>query len=204
MMKPHVVLAAFITLIAVFSSYAVAMAFSRLRFDQNEVERLAEGEVIVRVVQSDSGRKRSVQGAVLIDSHPRHIWKIMLDCDQTPAFVPGLKSCRLLQKDDTTEIIEHQVKFTWLLPKVSYVFRATYQLFQRIDFEKISGDLKEFEGYWVLDQIDGSQKTIVLYSVYLDPGFFVPQWLVRKVLKKDLPAILIALRNRVSTLSPVK
>lgn len=203
-MKPHVVLAAFIVLIAVISSSAAGMAFSRLRFDQNELERLSEGEVLVRVVRSDNGREKSVQAAVLIDSHPRHIWKIMLDCNNAPAFVPGLKSCKLLEKRETTEIIEHQVKFTWLLPKVSYVFRATYQHFKRIDFEKISGDLKEFKGHWVLDQMEGSQKTIVLYSVYLDPGFFVPQWLVRKALKKDLPAVLLALRNRVAALSSVK
>jgi hypothetical protein len=37
----------------------------------------------------------------------------------------------------------------------------------------------------------------VRYRVYLDPGFLIPQWLVRNSLKSDIPAVLTALRNKV-------
>ncbi len=94
------------------------------------------------------------------------------------------------------------MKFTWLLPTTTYVFRAEYQEFSRIDFKKVSGELKELEGTWILEPINDGQNTYVIYSVYLDPGFFVPQWLVRHILRGDLPELLMALRNRVSELYP--
>ena len=42
-----------------------------------------------------------------------------------------------------------------------------------------------------------SGQTLVRYRVFLDPGFWVPQWLVRTSLKADLPAVLTALRTKV-------
>jgi hypothetical protein len=38
---------------------------------------------------------------------------------------------------------------------------------------------------------------VVEYEMYLDPGFWIPQWLVTRTLRKDLPAALSGLRERV-------
>jgi glutathione reductase (NADPH) len=44
----------------------------------------------------------------------------------------------------------------------------------------------------------------IQYEVYLDPGFWVPQALVRHSLRKDLPAVLEALRTRVEGLDAAR
>jgi hypothetical protein len=46
----------------------------------------------------------------------------------------------------------------------------------------------------VLDK-DG-EYTVAHYSVELAPGFWVPHWIVRSALKRDLPKMLRALRTR--------
>ena len=163
---------------------------------------MGKGEVVIRVDQSEGVQKRRVQAAILIKGLAHQIWKVMTDCDGAPEFVPGLRSCRVLQHDHQSEVIEHRVKFSWFLPTVTYVFRAEYQEFSRIDFKKVGGELKELEGTWILEPYNHRQETYVIYSVYLDPGFFVPQWLVRQILRGDLPGLLTALRNRVSELYP--
>lgn len=171
------------------------------RFGETELAKLAKGEVIVRADQFANKNEGRVQTAILIDSSARQIWDVMIDCDRAPEFVPGLKSCMVLQSNRNTKIIEHQVKSSWLLPMVTYIFQENYEEFMRIDFKRIRGDLKAFEGSWVLEEVNGGKQTIVVYSVFLDPGFWVPKSLIRQKLRKTLPNILLALRDRVSELS---
>ena len=170
------------------------------RLDQADLARLSRGEVIVQTDQSENGQKGRVEAAILIRSPAAQIWSVMVDCDHASEFIPGLKSCHVMQHGEDAEIIQHRVRFSWLIPTVTYVFRANYDRFKRVDFKRISGDLRELEGSWILERVDDGHQTIVIYSVYIDPGFFIPQWLVRVILRKNLPDLLSAVRNRVSEL----
>jgi hypothetical protein len=40
---------------------------------------------------------------------------------------------------------------------------------------------------------------VVEYDVYVDPGFWIPKALVTRSLRKDLPAALAGLRDRVES-----
>jgi hypothetical protein len=163
--------------------------------------RLADGEIIVRTAFDAHERKGRVYAAVRIRATADVIWNVMTNCQDAVSFVPGLKRCRRLESapDGSWEIIEHEVKYSWLLPTVHYVFRADYQRPHRIDFHRVSGDLKDQEGTWRLEESADSSATIVEYEVYLDPGFWVPEALVRHTLRRDLPAVLRALRDRVES-----
>ncbi|MGD9308973.1 MAG: SRPBCC family protein, partial [Desulfosarcina sp.] len=141
--------------------------------------------------------KGTVEATILIDAPASRIWSIMLDCSQIPTFVPGVEHCEVLDSGQNWEIIRHDVKWIWFFPQISYVFRARYQPNRQIDFVRIEGDLRDMQGRWQLTPMPDSAKTRVCYSVYVDPGFLVPQWLVRSALKTDLPAVLTALRRKV-------
>jgi len=166
-------------------------------------QRLANGEVVVQTAAADDpehpyGR---VRAAVWIRAPAEMIWSVITDCAQTPAFVPGLRSCRRINRepDGRWEDIEHVVKYSWLFPSIRYVFRAEYDWPHRIDFRRVSGDLKEEEGRWLLLPTRDASTTVVEYEMYLDPGFWVPQALVTRALRKDLPAALRGLRDRVQS-----
>jgi Polyketide cyclase / dehydrase and lipid transport len=166
--------------------------------------RLAAGEVVVQAASeidptAPRGRARA---AVRINASPQVIWSVMTDCQQAIVFVPGLKRCRRLDgaPDGRWENIEHEVRYSWLLPTVRYVFRADYDRPRRIDFHRISGDLKAEEGTWLLTQTADGTGTVVQYDVYVDPGFWIPQFLVMRSLHQDLPAALSGLRDRVEHL----
>ena len=168
--------------------------------DPGVQRRLAAGEVVVQAVSgADPERPRgAVRAAVRIDAPADTIWKIMTDCQQVQTFVPGLKRCRRVDgaADGSWADIEHEVRYSWMLPTVDYVFRAHYDRPRRIDFRRISGDLKEEEGAWLLMPAADGSATIVEYEVYLDPGFWIPHFLVTRSLRKDLPAALTGLRER--------
>jgi uncharacterized protein YndB with AHSA1/START domain len=174
--------------------------------DSDIQRRLASGEVVVQTgsaIDPDRPRGR-VRAAVLIRARPEAVWAVMTDCRQTPLFVPGLRRCRRLEgaPDGRWEEIEHEIRYSWFMPTVRYVFRADYERPHRIDFHRISGDLKEEEGTWLLTPTPDGAATVVEYEMYLDPGFWIPQMLVSHTLRKDLPAILTGLRERVEQPPP--
>jgi uncharacterized protein YndB with AHSA1/START domain len=164
--------------------------------------RLAAGEVIVQAANAfDAAAPRgSVRAAVRIPAPAETVWDVMTDCTQAPLYVPGLKRCRRIDgaPDGHWEDFEHEVRYSWLLPAVRYVFRAEYQRPHRMSFHRISGDLKAEEGTWLLTQTPDGASTVVEYEVYLDPGFWIPQFLVARMLRKDVPAVLSGLRERVA------
>jgi hypothetical protein len=169
--------------------------------DADVQRRLAGGEVVVETVAAtDPDRPWGrVRAAVLVRARPEAIWAVMTDCRQALRFVPGLKQCRRLvgAPDGSWEDIEQEINSAWYLPTVRSVFRADYVRPHRIDFHRISGDLKREEGTWVLTATPDGAATVVEYEMYLDPGFWIPQALVNRTLRKDLPAALTGLRERV-------
>ena len=164
-------------------------------------ERLAAGEVVVSAPKEvDASHPRGqVRAAVLIKADPDAVWRVMTDCAQALKFVPGLRKCRVVQSapDGSWADIEQEVRYSWLLPVVHYVFRAQYDRPHRIDFHRISGDLKEQQGTWLLTAEPATGATLVEYEVYVEPDFWIPHFLVTRSLRKDLPAVLAGLREHV-------
>jgi uncharacterized protein YndB with AHSA1/START domain len=163
-------------------------------------QRLAAGEVVVQSPGAVDPRhpRGWVRAAVRIRASAETVWRVVTDCAQAEAFVPGLRRCRRIDAapDGSWADIEHEVRYSRLLPSVDYVFRAQYQRPFHIDFRRVSGDVKEEEGAWSLSESAGGSETVVEYEVYLDPGFWIPHFLVMRSLRKDLPTALSNLRER--------
>ena len=176
---------------------AAAATVSQWLTDPAIQQRLASGEVVFAANLIDPAQPRGrVRAAVRIGAPPEAIWSAVTDCQQALSFIPGLRHCRRVDgaPDGSWQDVEHEVRYSWLLPSVRYVFRARYHPPYRIDFHRISGDLKQEEGTWLLTPTPDGHGTVVEYEVYIDPGFWVPQALVTHSLRKDIPAVLIGLR----------
>ena len=164
-------------------------------------QRLAAGEVVVATSAIDPAHPRGrVRAAVRIPATPEAIWKIVTDCHEALSFVPGLRHCRLVEgaADGSWQDVEHEMRYSWLLPTVRYVFRADYDRPHRIDFHRVSGDLKEEEGTWLFTPTTDGVGTVVEYEVYVDPGFWIPQALVAHTLRRDTRTVLTSLRQCVA------
>src|SRR5215472_5672808 len=194
---------ALVTLIGLAAPLASAAAPAEASWvvDAEVQRRLAAGEVVVEAATaSDAGGSRGrVRAAVLIKAEPKAIWPVLIDCREALRFVPGLKLCRRVDgaPDLRWQDIEQEIHYSWVLPNVHNVLRADCIPPRRIDFHRISGDLKQEEGTWLLTPTADGSATVVEYEMYLDPGFWIPQWLVTRTLRKDLPAALSGLRERV-------
>lgn len=169
--------------------------------DEAVQQQLAAGQVAVRILLDSDDSPIQVHAAVKINASPEVIWRVLTDCDHAANFIPGVKRCRRVQSapDGSWDIIEQEAKYSWLMPSVTCVVRADYKSPERIDFKRLSGDLKDERGDWVLESAatrSSNDATIVEYELYVDPGFWIPRVLLRHSLRTELPAALAALRTR--------
>jgi Polyketide cyclase / dehydrase and lipid transport len=172
--------------------------------DQTVQRQLADGQVAVHVAFDGDGSRVLVNAAVRIKASPEVIWGVLTDCAHAASFIPGVKSCRRVQAapDGSWEIIEQESKYSWLMPSVTTVVHADYKRPQRIDFNRVSGDLKDEQGTWLLENgaHRPSDAVTVEYELHVDPGFWVPRVLVRHSLRTELPAALAAMRARAESI----
>ena len=172
--------------------------------DQTVQRQLADGQVAVHVAFDGDGSRVLINAAVRIKASPEIIWGVLTDCDHAASFIPGVKSCRRVQAapDGSWEIIEQESKYSWLMPSVTTIVHADYKRPQRIDFNRVSGDLKDEQGTWLLEKEAHrpSEVVTVEYELHVDPGFWVPRVLVRHSLRTELPAALAAMRARAESL----
>ena len=67
----------------------------------------------------------------------------------------------------------------------------------RIDFELVEGNLRNMEGGWRFRQLENEPAYILTHEIRIRPGFPVPRWLLRRILRQDIPDMLACLRGLV-------
>jgi ribosome-associated toxin RatA of RatAB toxin-antitoxin module len=144
---------------------------------------------------SIEGNVRAVTASVQIRAAPELIWRVLTSCADAVRFVPGLVSCSVTQKadDDSWANVQHVIKYSWYVPRLTYEFRVDMRRPVRIDFQRTSGDLDSLKGSWNLRA--NGRFTQVTYEAQSQLGFWVPQWLVRLAAKRDLPKMMRRLRD---------
>jgi hypothetical protein len=159
-------------------------------------EAAVAGDIQVSVSLDSAEQSGSASATVTIHATREVVWKLITSCPESVKMVPGLEVCDVLETapDQSWQKIRHVMDYSWYVPKITYVIRASYDPPSKVTIERLSGDLRTLRGSWELQK--NGDYTVAHYSVDLAPGFWVPHWIVRSVLRKDLPRMLRALRSR--------
>jgi hypothetical protein len=154
------------------------------------------GDIEVGVVLDAGEQSGTASATVRIHARREVVWSLITSCQEALALVPGLVGCDVLETapDQSWQRIRHVMNYSWYVPKLTYEFRASYDEPTRVSIERTSGDLKTLKVSWTL-RTDGDY-TVAHYMVDLAPGFWVPHWIIRVALRRDLPKMLRALRTR--------
>ena len=152
------------------------------------------GDQPLAVVLGAGEQSGEARATIRIHAKRDIVWALLTSCAEAIKIVPGLDVCEVRQTapDRSWSILHQVMEYSLLLPRVAYDVRATYERPESIAFERISGDLITLRGSWRL-QSDGDY-TIAHYVFAFEPGFWVPHWMVRAALKRDLPKMLRSLR----------
>jgi hypothetical protein len=159
-------------------------------------ESAQQGDLDIAVSLDAGEQSGSARASVKIHAPREVVWSLITSCAEELKLVPGLVGCDVLETapDRSWQRIRHAMNYSWYAPRLVFEVRATYDQPSRVSIERIAGDLRILRGSWEL-QSDGGD-TIAHYAVDLAPGFWVPHWIVRGALRRDLPKMLRALRTR--------
>ncbi len=182
-----------------FSLAIAAGARAAAQPDLSWVDRdaVARGEIIVNADRGDRPLTVLVRIAAEVKATPTAIWKILTACEVAPEYVPNVVSCKKVEELDggRADMFVQTIKPIFFLPTFEHVFRLDYTPYSRIDVHRVSGPIEHMEGsWWLLPQENGS--ILLVYDVAVDPGLPIPRFLVRATMKRDLPKIVQAVRER--------
>lgn len=163
---------------------------------------LSSGAVAVHTIFNGRSSRGTVEAAIRIHASAREIWPLITQCRYAAWLIPGLRRCRTLDTapDGSWADIEHVIQYSLLTPTMRSVFRAEFHPPYRMDFHRIGGDFKHEAGSWNLLPLTVDTTTVV-YRVSLQPGFWIPRFVVRRMLHKQLPTALRSLRKHAQALA---
>ena len=162
------------------------------------------GDIEVAVALDAGEQSGSANATVRIHAHREVVWSLITSCAEALSLVPGLVRCEVLETapDRSWQRIRHVMNYSWYAPILTYEMRANYVEPSRISVERVSGDFRILRGSWSLHSV--GDDTLAHYVVELAPSFWVPKWIVRAALRRDLPKMLRALRARAETVQNEK
>jgi hypothetical protein len=157
-------------------------------------------DVKVNVTLDAGEQSGSADATVRIHASRDTVWSLITSCPEAVTMIPGLVGCEVLETapDKSWQRIRHVMNYSWYVPKLTYELHATYDKPSSIVVARVAGDLQTLNVSWTLTA-DGDY-TVARYMIDLVPGFWVPRWLVRGALKRDLPKMLRTLRSRAEAL----
>ena len=160
-------------------------------------DAIAAREVQIFVERSERPLTAEVKVAVEIDAPATAIWDVLKACEIAPEYVPNVQTCTKLEELDggRADLFKQTIKPIFFLPTFEHVFRLDYTPYTRIDVNRVSGPIAQLQGHWWLMPQDNG-RILLVYELSLDPGMPIPRFMVRATLKRDLPKVLAAVRER--------
>jgi hypothetical protein len=152
------------------------------------------GEIVLQTGKDDDAV--TIDAALRVRASKEAIRNVLRACEVAPEYTPNIVACRRIDapQENQSELFVQTVKPAFFVPRFEHVFRMDY-FPSRIEVHRVSGPIAELDGtWWFIEDVDGAM--LVVYSLRLRLGLPVPKFFVRSSLRRDVPAILGAVRMR--------
>lgn len=151
------------------------------------------------------GQRRHILANIEIPYSAEQVWQVITDYESFAEFIPNMTESRRLEHPSGGIRLE-QIR-TKSLVGIKVSARSVVDIEERfpheIHYQLIEGDLKEFSGYWRLETKSSSQFKAgveLIYDFSVLPKPIIPAPVFSHFLSHDIPAILLAVRQRVENL----
>lgn len=157
----------------------------------SEAEKLAKGQVVVTQNTPTTPKEvPSVEAKILISRPPAKVWTVVSDPEKLMRNEPKVRKVKVISRSPGKQNVDFTVVMAPLLPAFNYVLMQELSPPNLLRFHRISGSFKEIQGSWQLQPAENGSKTILTYTLKLDPGPFVPKALLLPAVKSDLPHMM--------------
>jgi ribosome-associated toxin RatA of RatAB toxin-antitoxin module len=143
----------------------------------------------VQVQARRQGDAVQVQAQATVKAPHALIWKTLTDYDHMAEFVPGIRSSRVLERHGATTTVEQVGSaHLWFFSfTIDVVVETTEQPPHLIGIRVLKGNLKQLNGGYRLEKIDGSEDEFLLrWEGVIEPDIAVPQVIAVPLLRASL------------------
>jgi ribosome-associated toxin RatA of RatAB toxin-antitoxin module len=157
----------------------------------SEARQKSEGPHAV-IEEVHNGKTFCVSHA-LIKAKPDEVWHILTDYNNAHRTFPMMKKCQVIEDRGCTKLMKHVVAPTGALCTYEYIIELKETDKKSLEWKRVSGSFKEVDGWWRLEPVDGGRHTMVTYGTYVNGGLFIPQGLIRRQFRTDMPMVMSTL-----------
>jgi len=177
---------------------------SHAEYTAPEWEILKTGEVVsteVMMTRPDGTGTTDVLVKAWIKAPRQEVWEIIRSYNTFAEFFPRVRECRITRQEGETYWVEYHTELLGLMV-IYHLKLIGAEKFRRVDFfldREQPNDVKDTVGFWVLDDAPEGKGTILSYSIFVDSGIPIPQFIARKISKPNLVQVVKNVRQRVES-----
>lgn len=143
----------------------------------------------------------SVAARFQVPQSPALALAVLTDYEHIPRFMPGVETSIVLERASGLVIVEQEaVSHLMMFSKRVHLVLEVTEGADTLRFRERSGrSFARYEGTWRLCEENG--QTVILYELSAEPSFDVPQFLLRRLLKRDAGLMIAGLRREIAAQS---
>ena len=164
------------------------------KLSSDEMAKIVDGKVILREVKGQ-GEARSCQAIAVVKAPPAKVMASLRDYPSYVRYMPHLKDIKVSWNGN---MAVNTYKLKIALSNVAYTLNLLHYGSSVIEWEYVSGDIRDTNGYYHLHPFNDGQWTLVDYNVYTDPGMPIPQFIINLLTRNSMPDVIEAIRKAVA------
>ena len=147
------------------------------------------GEVI-RVQAKRQGSAVQVTTQAIIRAPQELIWQTLTDYDRLAEFVPDLVSSRVIERQGSTVTVEQagKARLWFFTYAIDVVVEVTEQPPHTLAVRALRGNLKQLEGSYRLDKVEGKEgdEYLLQWSGLIEPAWPVPSAVTLPLMRSNI------------------
>jgi ribosome-associated toxin RatA of RatAB toxin-antitoxin module len=167
----------------------------------DEMKHLLGGEVVVTPRTPTGGSGISALARGVVDAPPAKVWPILRDCQHFSEFLPRTKSSRASKAADGAPLCHVEIDMPFPLDDAFATTRSVIETLPGGGFKRtwtlVKGDYHRNNGSWAVKPMTGGTRSLLEYTIDLDPKASVPDAIAQRAQASALPKVFEAVRERV-------
>lgn len=176
------------------------VAYEYADFAADQQRMMLNGQTLVWTFEDAVTHRQFTCVAAVMDNPLPDVWAFIGNKELAPSYLNGVEVSKVVGREGDDLIVFQQTRPTGISKSFKYVTKHHPTPYKRIQFERVSGDLRNIEGAWHFDAVDEGHKTLLVYQLHIDPGFLYPQTFVVSSQKQRLPQVMAEVRKRLAEL----
>jgi ribosome-associated toxin RatA of RatAB toxin-antitoxin module len=172
-------------------------------FTAPRVEARAEADAADVTVREQDGIYHVAATFSVAQSAPV-VFAVLTGYEEIPRYMPDVRSSRVIERSDGRAVVEQEaVARVMMFSKRVHLLLDVREEPRVIRFRDRCGrSFDHYEGAWTLTAAAGAGRVDVRYELAAKPSFDVPEFLIKRLLKRDAQEMIRRLRGEMARVAP--